>query len=156
MEQYRFDRDHNSYFRRARALRSEPVTVRKPDPARLEATLRALHSGTPAEQRAALKTLEDLGPAASAEAFSAVYELAEKAKDESVREAARSLLKRAFEAAHVGEAYSRADVDEIRKLAECRPTTSATHPRQPDGRLRLTARVAGNGLNILVIEPAAR
>ena len=53
-------------------------------------------------------------------------------------------------------AYSRAEVEQIQALAECRATASASHPRAPDGRLRLTARVAGNGLNFLVIEPDTR
>jgi hypothetical protein len=154
VEQYRCDRDHNSYFRRAKSLLKGPVAAAKSDPAKLEAALRALKDGTPAEQLASLKSLEDLGPAA-AEAFTAVLELAQKAKDESVREAALALIKRAFEASLGGQAYARATVDEISKLAEFRPTSAATHPRQPDGGLRLTARVAGNGVNILVIRPAA-
>ena len=82
---YRFDRDHNSYFRQGRALR-------EPAPASFQ---------------------EALNP----------------------------------------RAYTRAEVEQIQALAECRATASASLPRAPGGRLRLTARVAGNGLNFLVIEP---
>ena len=85
VHEYRFDRDHNSYFRQGRALRTPPPT--------------------------------------------------------------------SFQEALNPHAYSRAEVEQIQALAECRATASASHPRAPDGRLRLTARVAGNGLNFLVIEP---
>lgn len=86
VQEYRFDRDHNSYFREAKALE-------KQRPAR-------------------------------------------GAGDDS----------------HT--VYGRDQVERLRQLAQCRPTASAIQTRQPDGRLRVTARVAGNGMNILVIEPA--
>ena len=157
LEEYRFDREDNSYFRLARALRDRPRGKRAGDSARLEAALRDLESRNPAEQRAALDALHGLGPAASAEAFAVVYGLAESAKDQSVRAAARSLLQRAFEAAYRGEAYSRAEIDEVQRQAACRPTRAAILESQPGGGLRLTARVAGNGLNILVISsPVSR
>ena len=87
VEEYRFDRDHNSYFREGRALR----------------------------QRAAQATPDG-------------------------------------QHAH-GQAYSPDDVERIRRLAECHATASALLPRPADGRLRLTARVAGNGLNMILIRP---
>jgi hypothetical protein len=89
VQEYRFDRDHNTYFRQARELR---------DP-----------------------------PPATAEALFAPP-----------------------------RAYPRATVERIQVLAECRPTASASYPIAPDGRLRLTAEVAGNGVNFLVIEPERR
>jgi hypothetical protein len=89
VREYRFDRDHNSYFRPARALRDLPSTTRV---------------GIFAPPRA----------------------------------------------------YPRADVERIQALAECHTTASATHRPGPDGHLRLTAEVAGNGLNFLLIEPDSR
>ena len=80
MREYRFDRDHNSYFRQARALRN-----------------RATASDT----------------------------------------------------------YNRDEIKKIRERAECRATSSVTVPRKGGECLRLTARLAGNGLNVLVIEPDA-
>jgi hypothetical protein len=50
-------------------------------------------------------------------------------------------------------AYSRAQVEELSALAECHPTALATRPLSTDGHLRLTVRIAGNGVNFLVIEP---
>ena len=49
-------------------------------------------------------------------------------------------------------AYPRAEVERIRESTECRPTRTTTRPRGADGRLRLTARVAANGCNFLVID----
>jgi hypothetical protein len=88
VREYRFDRDHNSYYRLARSLRELPP---------------ATPEGLFAPPRA----------------------------------------------------YPRATVEKIQALAECHPTASASHPRAA-GRLRLTAQVAGNGLNFLVIEPDSR
>jgi hypothetical protein len=89
VQEYRFDRDHNSYFGAARALRDPP-------------------------------------PASPLGIFAPP------------------------------RAFPRADVDRVQGLAECHTTADATHRPGPDGHLRLTARVAGNGLNFLVIEPDAR
>jgi hypothetical protein len=85
VQEYRFDRDHNSPFRLARALRD------RPGPA----------GGNP------------FAPAA----------------------------------------YSRAEVEDVQRLCECRPTGTATHQREPDGRLRLVVQMAGNGCTFLVIGP---
>jgi hypothetical protein len=87
VEEYRFDKDHNSYFRRGRTLRDRDGAPGTTIPDRLHAQL------------------------------------------------------------------SRAEAEEIRKLAECHPTASAWHALSSEGRLKLTARVAGNGLNFLVINP---
>jgi hypothetical protein len=89
VQEYRFDRDHNSYFRAARALRELPPTTPQ---------------GIFAPPRA----------------------------------------------------YSRADVERIQALAECRTTATATCSPAPDGHLRLMAQVSGNGLNFLVIKRELR
>ena len=46
----------------------------------------------------------------------------------------------------------RAEVEEIRKKSECHPTGTSSHPRQANGHLRLTVRVAANGCNFVVIK----
>jgi hypothetical protein len=148
VREYRFDKEHNSYFRLGRALRDrEP---RAADPARLDAALRALDGDDSPAQREALKTLGDLGPPARS-ALPAVLGLLSKTRDEGVRAAAQAALGRITAA----PAYPRAEVERVRALAELRPTASTTHPVGADGRLRLTARVAGNGLNVLVLEEEA-
>jgi len=51
------------------------------------------------------------------------------------------------------EVYPRAAIEQIRESSECRATATTTIPRQADGHLRLTVRIAGNGCNFLVIAP---
>ena len=78
--------------------------------------------------------------------------LAEGAKDATVREAAHALLGNMLTS---GETYSRDEIERIREQSQCRATSSVTLPRKGGECLRLTARVTGNGLNVLVIEPDA-
>jgi hypothetical protein len=94
VQEYRFDRDHNSPFRWARALRDRPAPAKKPGPGRDP----ILEAFTP-------------------------------------------------------PAYPRAEVEEIRRLCECRPTGTTTRSLDPDGRLRLMVRMDGNGCTFLIIEP---
>ena len=148
VQEYRFDRDHNSFFRQGRALRDRAPQAGNNDRVLLTALIGTLGDDDPRTQLEALGTLKTLGPSALP-ALPAIRTLAEKTKDDRVRTAAQAALVSIFAA----PAYSRAEVEEIRKRAECHPTGSGSRPREADGRLRLTARVAGNGLNILVIEP---
>src|SRR5208337_982900 len=60
---------------------------------------------------------------------------------------ARAILRSDFGPA----AYPAPLVEQIRKLSECHPTGTSSHPRQADGHLRLTVRVAANGCNFVVI-----
>ncbi len=75
--------------------------------------------------------------------------LAGAAKDPSIRETARDVIRKAL----APGAYSRADVEEVRRLCECRPTSTARHPREADGRLRLSVKLAGNGCTFLIVGP---
>jgi hypothetical protein len=52
-------------------------------------------------------------------------------------------------------ANSRAEVAEFQRLCDCRPTGTAAPKREPDGRLRLTVRMAGNRCTFLIIEPGS-
>jgi hypothetical protein len=147
VREYRFDRDHNSYYRPGRELRDQ-AEARQADHARLAAALQALGGDDPASQRDALRMLGNLGPTARS-TLPAVLGLLDKTRDESVRAAARSAVGQLSAA----PAYPTAEVERVRELAECRPTAPALHsPATAAGNLRLTARVAGNGLNILVVE----
>jgi hypothetical protein len=150
VSEYRFDKDHNSYFRRGRALRDRPAGVGQVAPERLVALTQALGSQDPAAQRAALDALKALGPAAQP-TLTAIVKLAEASRDAATREAARAAATAIFTV----PAFTRAEAEEIRKQAECHPTGSASVQSGADGRLRMRVRVAGNGLNFLVIEPGA-
>jgi hypothetical protein len=149
VREYRFDKDHNSYFRPGRVLRDRPPArrVAASTAGALEAAIRDLDAGDPEAQRTALKTLEDLGPAAQS-ALPRILALMGQAREKTVREAAESALKCVMAA----PAFSRADVERIQKLSECHPTSSREQTPEAGGRLRLTVRVAGNGLNFVVIE----
>ena len=148
VREFRIDRDHNSPFHLARTLRDQPPGPRA-DAERVAKLTRDLEGNDPAAQRAALAALARLDPASRQPALAAVFHLVGQSKDEGVHAAAQGLLKDALGP----PAYPRAAVDQIRAQSECRPTATTTRPRDPDGHLRLTARVAGNGCNFLVIGP---
>ena len=149
VEEYRFDRDHNSPFRLARALRDRPEPGGPADPARLLALTRALEGDDPAEQRKALEALRELNPATRQAAVGAVLKLSQETKNESTRAAAQAAIKTAFGPPD----YPRADIEAVREKCELRATGKAVHAREANGHLRLTARVAANGCNFLVIGP---
>ena len=93
--EYRFDKDHNSYFRLARRERDRPQNT-PADPARadrLQEAVRELESDKPETQFAGLEKLADLGPAAGS-ALGAVYQLHERSRDDKVRAKAMDALKR--------------------------------------------------------------
>ena len=118
------------------------------DTARLAELTRALEGDDPAAQRNALKSLSELDPATRQAALPTVLRLAGQSKDPGVREAAADVARKALGPV----AYPRAVVDQIRESTECRPTRTTTRPRGADGRLLVTARVAANGCNFLVID----
>jgi hypothetical protein len=150
VREYPFDRDHNSPYRQARVLRDRPAGSGRIETDRLAALTRALESADPAAQREALGALHGLAPGAWQPILPAVMKLINDSPDASVREAATKAIRSALAPA----AYPRAQVEEIRKLTECRPNAPTTPPREPDGHVRLTVRLAGNGCSFLTIEPA--
>ncbi len=149
--QYRFDRDHNSPFRRARELRDRPARHGQPDPARQASAIATLEKGDddPAARRQALATVESLGSDAVQAAAPTLLKVIADTGNPALGEAARALIDKLL----APPAYSKAEVDEVRRLCECRPTTSESPQRDADGRLRLTIRVGGNGCTFLIIEP---
>jgi hypothetical protein len=149
VREYRFDRDHNSPFRLMRTLRDRPASASSSDRARQASVLRDLEAGDLAAQRQALATLEKLGPAIAQAAAPALMKLAGEAKDTAIREAALETIRKALGP----RSYPRAEVEELRRSCECRQTGWAVHSRELDGRLHLTAEMAGNGCAFLIIEP---
>ncbi|HKI17634.1 MAG TPA: hypothetical protein VKA15_07125, partial [Isosphaeraceae bacterium] len=147
VEEYRFDRDHNSPFPLIRTLRDRPVAGGPPDAARLAKVMKALEQGDPAAQRGALETLRKLNPATRQAAATVVFKLAGQAKDQGVREAAMGIIRGALGPV----AYPRAVVEEIKEKSKLCPTGTSSIPLQANGHLRLTVRVAANGCNFLVI-----
>ncbi len=148
VQEYRFDRDHNSPFRLARAILDRAAPAAGPDAARLAEVKKGLASDDPPAQRLALETLKKLAAPTRQSALAEVFKLAGEAQDKGVREAAAGILRSDFGPA----AYPAALVEQIRKLSECHPTGTSSHPRQANGHLRLTFRVAANGCNFVVIK----
>jgi hypothetical protein len=151
VQEYRFDQDHNSYFRQARALRDAPPPGGEADAERLAAAIRALRSEKPEDQNQALAELGTLG-ASAMPALPEIMKLAGQTQNDAIRQAAQAAIARIAAV----RAYSREELKEIRKQSELRPTGSAARRRDPDGRVRLRSRVQGNGVNFVVIRPDQR
>jgi hypothetical protein len=148
VEEYRFDRDHNSPFRLIRAILNRPAPGGQPDTARLAEVKKGLESDDAAAQLQALETLPKLDAPTRKAALEEVFKLAGQAKDQEVRDAATAIIRSAIGPV----AYPSAEVEEIRKQSGCHPTGTSTHPRQAHGHLRVTVRVAANGCNFMVIK----
>jgi hypothetical protein len=152
VEEYRFDREHNTYFREAKAARPVEDPNQKADPERVKTIVEALNSHNVATQRAGLKMLEELGPLAAHEALQPLYLLAGTTKNEVIREHAGRLLGQVIQEFKWRGAYSRDLVEKVKELSECRPTGSQRLPGPTDGRMCVTVRIDGNGLNMLMIK----
>ncbi len=150
VREYRFDADHNSYFRLGRELRDHPPgpAPAAADPAVLQQALRDLASDRRETQLAGLDKLTELGPAA-AQALGPIFQLHEKSADAMVREKASAALMRL----RAPRTYPAAAVKKVEELSALRETGSSAHEVGPDGSLSLKVRVAGNGATFLVIEP---
>jgi Glycosyl hydrolases family 39 len=151
VQEYRFDQDHNSPFRLARTLRDRPVSGPSTDPAALAAVRRALEGTNRDAQRETLATMFKLDTAARQTLVPTILKLAGQEQDQVIRAAAQKALASFFAPA----AYSRAEIEQIQTMCEYHSTEPTTRPRQPDGRIKLTIRLAGNGCTFLRIAPDA-
>jgi hypothetical protein len=150
--EYRFDKDHNSYYRLAQKLRAAEDAQRPANPAqaqRVQEAVSALTSKDRAARQAALEKLSALGTAA-ADAAGPIFRWLPKAADAAEKEQALAVLKRISGP----KAYPAAVVREVERLAALRPTGLAWSKVGTDGRLALTVRAAGNGASFVVIVPA--
>jgi hypothetical protein len=151
LQEYRFDKDHNSYYRLGRELRDRAAEVIQ-DPARskvLEKALKDLQSDQPAMQLAGLTKLAGLGPLGSQAAI-AVYELTERTDDAAVQRQAAATMKKIMASRGISAAAAR----QVQELSQLRVTGSSSHSVGADGILEVRVRVAGNGANHLVLEPS--
>ena len=96
VEEYRFDRDHNSPFRLARSILDRSATAGGSDAARLAEVKKELESNDPPTQRRALETLRKLDTPTRQEALEVVFKLAGQAKDKGVRNAAAGIIRSDF------------------------------------------------------------
>jgi hypothetical protein len=148
IEQYAFDKEHNSYFRPGRALR-ERGRGPSPTPDQAESLISDLTSGDRALQLAAIRRAATFGslPASLGEAAFGLYEQTE---DPEIRKELEQAGQR-IQARQV--CYSPKEVNRVRKLSTLRVTDTAVRAGESDGQLNLQVPLAGNGANFLVIRP---
>ncbi len=152
IDEYRFDKDHNSYYHRARELRDRRHSRVEPNEEQarqLQDALADLKSDQKTEQLAGLEKLASLGRAAES-ALLAVFQLAQQSDDQQVKEKAMALGRNLMGP----DVYSPADVNQIEDLSRLQKTDSRTADIAAGGNLTVAARVAGNGACFLVIESA--
>jgi hypothetical protein len=152
VREYRFDKDHNSYYHLGRQLRDRPAAAdaRRPSTEEVERLMADLASRDPSTQLAAVKQATTFSEVPEG-LLAAAIQLYQDTKDEAVRsaieEAGRRMLSRQV-------CYSPADVARIRELSVLRVTKEARLTSGADGTLHVPLDVAANGANFVVIEPA--
>jgi hypothetical protein len=150
--EHRFDREHNSYFGDAVALRDRSITTANSE--EVEALTRILEEGDPAALREAFKKIKKLDPGGLRAIAPAFLQMAAGLTDPKLREEAQTVMQGLFASAVASQpGYLPQTVEKIRKLAELSPTDVTTLRRGPDGNLHLKIPLSGNGLNFFVIEP---
>jgi hypothetical protein len=154
VSEYRFDKDNNSYYRLARQLRDRPTggpNSRRPTAEQVASLLAGLASEDPAAQIAAVKKAAAFRDVPEA-VLVAAMELHQATKEEDVRvaieEAGRRVMTRQ-------SCYDPNEIARIQELSQLCVTKSSTLAVETDGVLSLSFTVAANGVNFLVIEPAA-
>ena len=150
MTEYRFDKDHNSYFRLGRELRDQGMT--KPaDADRLQEVIRKLESDQVATQLAGLEQLAAMGPSASS-ATETLYYLHERSNDEKVKAKAIATLGKLTRPS----SYPAGVVKKIEEQSQLQSTNSSVCEPSAGGAITLRVRLSGNGANFIVLEPVAR
>ena len=95
VEEYRFDRDHNSPFRLAHAIPHRPAPSGQSEATRFAEVKKALETDDPAVQVRALESLPKLAVPTRQAALEVVFKLAGQSKDQRVRDAATAIIRSA-------------------------------------------------------------
>ncbi|MHC4997185.1 MAG: GH39 family glycosyl hydrolase [Planctomycetota bacterium] len=148
VEGYRFDSDHNSYYRVGRPLREARANeeVSPEIERRVGEATRLLGSDDVESQRRGIEMLGELGPAAKS-AGRAALDLYQRTASEDIREGIVAVLI----GANKPRPYPAAVVEEVERLSRLTVTGSSEHEVDAKGRLKLAVPVAANGANFLVI-----
>jgi len=150
VSEYRFDKDHNSYFRLAQQQRSRPTArLDAAQEKRLAAALRNLASDEAATQIAGLEELAALGPAASS-AAGAIFQLALKTPDDRVKQKATETARRI----NAPKGYPADVVQKVEELSALRQSGSSAVEVGEAGTATVKVRLSGNGAAVLEIKPA--
>jgi len=149
--EYRFDKDHNSYFRLARSQRERRIAATSDltdeMKQRIRAAVRKLESGEKPTILQGLQELSELGPAAKS-ALASLYVLVQNSPDGEVRAKATETAVRL----NAREAYSPDVLRQVEEFSQLRSTATSTHSIEAEGRLQLKLSISGNGANVVVIE----
>ncbi len=149
--EYRFDRDHNSYFRVGQQLRDRLLPSGEAAE-RIDAAIQRLGSEDREARLKALKNLAEMGLVARS-AAGPVMRLAAESKDEAITAAGKETLQRIAGSA---DSYSPEEVKHVQELSALRATASSVQTPDSDGRLKLVTSLTGNGAAFLVITPEIR
>lgn len=152
--QYRFDKIHNTSYEVLRNLRERSGTDwANPYPPYIAyiSGIQALEDGRVEVQRDALRWLGALDKGAELAVFQ-LKELARSSKDWRVEAGAWKMLRKIR---GKGEVCNSAEAGQLEALAELRATRVERKSLGEDGALQLSLPVLANGLNFVVIEPAA-
>ena len=151
VEEYRFDRDHNSYYRLGQQLRDAPPTTQPAQSEQTASLLTDLTHGDRAARLNAAEALGRLGPRARG-ALGPLLELIDHpTTDQELRERARQAFGRI---AWAKPAYPSAAVAPVVEQSKLRVTSSRTYRVGTDGLLPLRTALTTNGACILVITPS--
>jgi hypothetical protein len=150
--EYRFDRDHNSYYRQALALREGPAVSNKDE---VDALARIFEEGDPAKVREAFPRMTKLDVGGRILLAPALMRFAMTLKDAELHKMLETLAQGVFTSSGIAECgFPRQAVEEIKDRARLRPTRVTTARVESDGSLRLTLSIGGNGATFVVIEEA--
>ncbi len=151
VSEYRFDKDHNSYFHLGRQLRDQaPLApkIRRPNDEEAAKLLAGFSDNDPAVQLAAVKdaaTYDELPESI----LGAAFQLHQATKDESIRatieEAGKRIMTRQ-------PGFDPVQVARVKELSQLRVTGQSQLQADAAGRVRLKIPVAGNGANFVVIQ----
>lgn len=151
--QYRFDREHNTYFAQAVALRASGVALANPQ--EVERLTKILESGEPAALRAAFPQIQKLDPVGLAAVAPAFLQMLPKVTDPELRAAAQATMRGVFEgAARSQPGYAQSAVDDIVTRAALRATAGETLTPAANGSLRLSLKLLSNSAVFVILKPA--
>ncbi len=149
--EYRFDKDHNSYFRLGRELRDRPPDasrVKRPNAEQVARLLEGLNHAEPAEQLAAVRlaaTFDELPETV----VTAAFRLHAATTDEMLRAELEAAGQRIMTRQ---PGFTPADVARVKELSQLRATREATVAADAEGHVILSLDVAANGVNFVILE----
>ena len=152
LKEYRFDKDHNSYYRLGLQLRERPAggrNLRRPVSDEVQRIILNLQSNESATQVAALKEVATFSEIPK-EIAGTITKLYEETSDPKIRTAIEETTR---QVQNRQTCYSPEEVEKVRELSILRVTNESTHVTDADKKLRLEVSIAANGANFIVIEP---